>query len=240
MLLVVVLCSCTTEKPQEVATEAKTSDVSESAAASDKKAPDQHESNAASDASDDGWAKDVSLKFVGLTLTTRFDEVWNEEGYFDQIHTDTIVVQLGLGNATGQTYVMKTDSSIQSIEIFQNYETSLTVMNEGPHIDLTEWKHYVSDWQKLDITGDEFKTVNYSLSDKTKFPDVTPDEIVQAVKARLKDDSDRWAKLASECKDVNDYPCGVSISRINLRIATTDINGVKTERLVIFEIPMGC
>lgn len=240
-LLIVVFCSCTSEKQAEVATEVKTYDVSNSATISDKKASGQREDMATRGDSDKAPGMEVSLKFARLTITTRFDEIWSSEDYLNQVHADTILIQLGLANdGTGQTYVIKKDSSIQSIEIFQNYETSLTVMNEGPHIDLTDWKHYVSDWQKLDITENEFKTLDYSLSDQTKFPDVTPNEIVQAVKERLINDSGGWLELAKECKGANDGPCGISISRINLKIVTTDIKGVKTERLVIFEIPMGC
>lgn len=240
-LLVVIFWSCTTEKPGEVATEVKTYEVAKSATVSDMKAADQNESTTASDDSAEAPGMEVSLKFDGLTITTRFEEIWNEEDYFDQIHADTILVQIGLGDdPSGKTYLIKTDSSIQSMEIFQNYETSLTLMNEGPHLDFTHWKHYISDWQKLNISDNQFNTLTYSQEDQVKFPDVTRDEIVQVVKQGSRDDSDGWLKLAEECKGANGYPCGVSISRINLKIVTTDINGVKKERLVIFEIPMGC
>lgn len=240
ILLAVVFSSCTTEKPPEVATVVKTYDTEKSGVTLDKKTSSQDESMAGDD-SGGTPGTEVSLKFPGLTITTRFGEVSNEADYFDQVHTDTIVVQLGLGgDATGQTYVIKRDPSVQSIEIFQNYETSLTLMNEGPHLDLTDWKHYVSDWQKLDVSNNSFQTSVYSGEDQMEFPDVTPDEIVLAVKERLSNDQPEWMELVKKCKGANDYPCGVSISRINLKIVTTDADGVKKERLVIFEIPMGC
>lgn len=230
--LLVVCFSCTTERPTEVAIEVKSNDIK----AKPETAADNKESNI-----NEGQSEEVFIKFPDLTITTHFDEIWNEEGYFNQIHADTILVQVGLGDdPSGKTYLIKIDSSLQSIEIFQNYETSLTLMDEGPHIDLTNWKHYIGDWQKLSISENHFKTFAYSQEDQVKFPEVTRDEIVQVVKQGWGDDPDGWAKLAEECKGANGYPCGVSISRINLKIVTVDVNGVKAERLVIFEIPMGC
>lgn len=181
------------------------------------------------------------LQFDNLTLTTSFEEVWNDENYFAKVHKDTILIQLGLvSKISGQEYFLKPSTVIKTIQIYQNYETSLTIMDEGPHVDLTDWAHYVGDWEQLKIESNGFKTLEYSTSEQEKFPKVTSEEIFEATKKHLAVDSNRWTELAKQCTGPNTYPCGVSISRINLKIVMTDDKGTTAEKYVILEVPMGC
>jgi hypothetical protein len=205
---------------------------------SDKKSP---QANTTQIVDDSGDSVQVLLQFDNLTLTTGFEEVWNDENYFSEVHKDTILIQLGLvSKISGQVYLLKSSSSIRTIQIYQNYETSLTIMDEGPHVDLTDWTHYVGEWKELKIKDNRFKTLEYSSADQEQFPNVTPDEILEATKKHLKVDSNRWTELAKQCNGPNKYPCGVSISRINLKITLTDNKENKTDKYVILEVPMGC
>ncbi|MBT1705438.1 hypothetical protein [Chryseosolibacter indicus] len=183
----------------------------------------------------------VLLQFENLTLTTGFEEVWNDENYFAEVHKDTILIQLGLvSKISGQEYLLKPASSIGTIQIYQNYETSLTIMDEGPHVDLTDWTHYIGQWKELKIKDNRFKTLKYSNTDQEQFPEVTSEEILEATEKHLNVDSSRWTELAKQCTGPNKYPCGISISRINLKIILTDNKGITTEKYIIFEVPMGC
>lgn len=183
---------------------------------------------------------DVILRFEHVSLAVEFGELWNDEGYFDKTHEDSIVVKFGLsGQMFGQRYALRLDSSIQKIEIFQNYETSLTVMNEGPHMDLTDWKHYVSDWEELVIADGGFQTAEYTDADFEVFLDVTTDEIVQAIKDLYPNAGD-WVEIAERCQGPQGYPCGVSISRITVKLVLTYTSEITVERFIVFEVPMGC
>jgi hypothetical protein len=183
----------------------------------------------------------VLLQFENLTITTEFEEVWTDGDYFTQVHKDTILIQLGLvSKISGQTYMLKPAMSIETIQIYQNYETSLTIMDEGPHVDLIDWIHFIGEWNELEIKNNRFKTLEYSDLDQEKFPPVTSDQILEATKKHLNVDSSRWTDLVRQCTGPNKYPCGVSVSRINLRIVLTDNKGITTEKYVIMEIPMGC
>ncbi|GAB5533151.1 MAG: hypothetical protein Roseis3KO_49280 [Roseivirga sp.] len=183
----------------------------------------------------------TSLKFEGLTLQVELEETWNKPGYFTKIHSDTIIVKLGLmGQISGQRYTLEPDKSVKSIAIFQNYETSLTLMDEGPHIDLVNWKHHKSDWKRLELEDNHFSTLKYSRAQNAMFPDVTTDEILSALRDHLNVENNRWTELAKQCSSANSYPCGVSISSINLKIELTKVDGTTSLKHKIFEVPMGC
>lgn len=183
----------------------------------------------------------ILLQFENFSMTAAFEKIGNTKSYFNAVHKDTIVVELGLfSRISGQTYAIKPDSSIQHIEIFQNYETSLSVRGEGPVITLLEWKHHVGDWEKLEIADGSFTTAEYSDADFEQFPDVTNDEIVQAVKAAFRGETNTWVESATKCTGPRGLPCGVSISRINLKVVLTYTTGITVERFVLFDVPIGC
>jgi hypothetical protein len=125
------------------------------------------------------------------------------------------------------------------------YETSVSIMDSGPHMDLRNWKHHLSEWQELEEVGlNSFVCPEVASSE---FPDVSNTAIVEAVREetgdwaqRGYDPGDRWIRLAEQCASPNEYPCGVSISRISLKISV-DGSGRRKEILnVDFLIPMGC
>lgn len=183
----------------------------------------------------------TTLKFQELSLTVELEETWNKPDYFTNIHSDTIIVELGLvSEISGQLYSLELNKSVKSVAIFQNYETSLTLMDEGPHIDLINWKHHKSDWKRLEVTNNNFRTLKYSNAENDMFPDVTTDEILSALRDHLNVQDNRWTELAKQCSNANSYPCGVSISRINLKIELTRVDGTTSLKHIIFEVPMGC
>ena len=51
---------------------------------------------------------------------------------------------------------------------------------------------------------------------------------------------EHWLDLLMNVKDINDYPIGVSMSRIFLKLILTEKNKVTSEKLIVFNIPMGC
>ena len=115
----------------------------------------------------------------------------------------------------------------------------MTIMDEGPHCDLKEWKHYYSEWKKLnyDLKENVFISDLYEQEDWDKFIDVNINELKTAVE---KECGDYWSVHIKDIKNVYEYPIGVSMSRIFLKILLTDENDIITEKTISFEIPMGC
>ncbi len=124
--------------------------------------------------------------------------------------------------------------------IFERYRTSMTVMGEGPHLDLIDWRHFDSEWIELDQLGQrKFRTLAYEQMDTSKFPRVTNDELVSAVRKRAAD----WpavVELAKTCRNPNDEPCSVSDSSLYFRIEKRVGDRWTTMGMVEVYIPMGC
>lgn len=169
------------------------------------------------------------------------EDLWTENAYLQQIHHDTVYLMLGLvENISGHRFLIELiDKNIQVVTVFQRFETSLTLMDEGPHVDLTDWKHYISEWEELPLEDLQFSSAVYDERHYQQFPQVTPQEILQAVDQRVKS-NERWTSLARKCQDPLSYPCGVSISRYFLKIRFRDAQAHTFDKIVVFEVPMGC
>ena len=177
----------------------------------------------------------ISLKYFTVT----FDSITITPNYIMSIENkgDTTFVSLELGDSPEGQILNITNSDVKVLNIYQKYETSVTIMDEGPHFDLLHWKHYYSDWQKLNrIQNNKFKSISYSEELHEIFPQVDIKNFKEYVKRNV---GNSWYKLVLNVKSVNEYPCGVDISRIIYRIIYT-IEGKLKEKYLIFEIPMGC
>lgn len=120
----------------------------------------------------------------------------------------------------------------------QSFETSVTIMAEGPHLALLDWKHYTSPWQPLKkLNATDFVARKISRADAEKFPEVTADEIRAAVK---KFGGAEWTNRLQNLKGPNDYPAGVGISTIRVRILVQDGREWKVIHTLNFLVPMGC
>jgi hypothetical protein len=166
-------------------------------------------------------------------------EVWDENGELKKVQNDTAKVYVELGETPQGKKIKIKQSKFKKIEIFQRYENSVTIMNEGPHCDLKEWKHFYSDWKKLnfDFTENIFVSDSYEYKDSEKFIAIDINELKKAVE---KECGGYWPEHIKDIKNVNEYPSGVSMSRIFLKILLTDENDSVIEKTIEFEIPMGC
>lgn len=156
------------------------------------------------------------------------------------VENDTIRIPLDLGETIqNKTIRIKHHQEFRTIEVFQKHENSITVMNEGPHCDLVNYEHYLSAWKPLKVitNNKQFKTKEYTEKDWNKFLAVDLDNLKTHVKDYC---GETWYNLIKDVSAITDYPLGVTMSKIYLRVVMTDIDGHKTEKIIIFEIPMGC
>lgn len=130
-------------------------------------------------------------------------------------------------------------SKFKKIEVFQRHENSITIMNEGPHCDLTEWKHYYSVWEplKANTKNNVFTTMTYGPKAWNKFIKVNVDEYKQAVKKHC---GEEWFDLIKDSKSINNASSGVSINKIYFKVIFTTMHDENIEKIVAFDIPMGC
>ena len=178
----------------------------------------------------------LKISFEEFSIEIDSVEVWDEEGKLKEQQKDTAKIYLELGETIEGQILKVHEIKKGEIRIYQRFENSVTVMNEGPHCDLTEWKHYNSDWKELKIENGQFLTDSYSEEDWEKFIEVDMTELREAVRKQC---GDGWAEHVKNVKSPTEYPCGVSTSRIFFKITFSEQDTV-IERIVSFEIPMGC
>jgi hypothetical protein len=194
---------------------------------------------------------DSSLVFWSMTdsiAKLKFDEVSLEisklliEGEYNEsiiIDGDSMNVFMEMStNLQGQAIAVLT-SELTDIQLFQSYETSVTIMNEGPHCDLLDWKHYRSDWEELtrNCFGD-FIAASYDESERQKFVEVSLTELKEAIAFYC---DEEWAKHAASVKGPNDYPAGVSINKYFLKLTgKNEKTGKQVTKIISFGAAMGC
>lgn len=155
------------------------------------------------------------------------------------LESDTLDVFIDLGETIEGQELSINDTNFENVVIEQSYETSVTIMNEGPHCDLYDWTHYQSPWVELEKNNKgSYRCLNYEGEDYERFVDVSLEELKAAI---ARECGEYWSEIAKDIKGPNDYPAGVTISRYFLRIsATSKSTQERIQKLIIIQSPMGC
>jgi hypothetical protein len=135
---------------------------------------------------------------------------------------------------------VKHHQEYRSIQVFQRHQNTISIANEGPHCDLVDYKHFTSRWKPLKMypgSGNIYKTLNFSPKEYELFIIVKMEELQAHVKEHC---GDQWYTMIENVSSIKDAPYQVGVNQIHLRIVMTDIDGYKTEKIIIFELPMGC
>jgi len=177
-----------------------------------------------------------SVDFDGIQLVMDINN-WDEDGNDSKIHTDTAIIIVELEGNAERKLIKINNSTSSSVEIFQRHENSVTIKNEGPHCDMVNWKHYNSEWIKLEIKDNWILTNSYSEEDRSKFPEIDINDLIKEVSNQC---GENWGALIKNIKSVNEYNSSVSISKIYLKLVMKDTDGNEKTKYVIFDIPMGC
>jgi hypothetical protein len=174
----------------------------------------------------------LSVEISGLGL-------YETDQLADTLRADTtLVLDAAVGTTVEAAQLRLWPRRLSDIRVDMRYETSLTVMNEGPHCDLLDWKHYLSDWAPAQAIGpDLYRLPTCDESDAERFPKVSPQELREAV---VRHCGAEWGQLPDSIQRPTQYPLGVGISRFFLRIRARDAAGRPWQRLIEIIQPMGC
>jgi hypothetical protein len=175
----------------------------------------------------------------GIEIVRHDEEYEITPRVFKNLSEHPLFVDLDLGESIeNQIILLRGASPDAEFKLEQQFETSLTIMDEGPHLDLIDWKHHRSEWVEIKkLENNKFLTRKLSDADTSRFPEVTMREIYQEV---LREGGDRWANLVRAAKRVNDYPVGVGVSKISLRIKVREEGRWRVIKRLEFTLPMGC
>ena len=138
--------------------------------------------------------------------------------------------------------------TLKQVELSYKLETSITIMNEGPHCDLLDWKHGTTSWEKLDPLKEfDLAKLGYMRfrfqhdpGELTELPFPISDmrEIQKEVGGTC---GNFWAEHMAACKTPNEYPCAVAISAYIFRVGFKGENEeTYTYRFLKIPIAVGC
>ncbi|KAF1699480.1 hypothetical protein CSC62_00840 [Pseudoxanthomonas jiangsuensis] len=168
---------------------------------------------------------------------------WQSEGEVPS----ALDVPLDLGDEVyGATLQLQPAHAGETWRVRVQYETSLVLSAGGPHLDLTDWKHCVSEWEPAARTGPvSFVLPTPTPEQQACFPDYTPAELERAVREAVMDDpaqADRWLQGLRAGPAAKDSPVSpfAGISAVRARIEVLRKGGWVAVATLTFLPPMGC
>ena len=182
------------------------------------------------------------INFDKLQVRFSSNDIYNKRTEFEKNYQDSMIINAGLGESfeDKKFEIFSKNVSIEKIEVFESYQTSVGISDEGAHLDLLNWKHFDSEWEKLNFKEDSFIAKKYSQEQAQRFPKVTTKQILQAVYEEYGAEENKFSKLARDCQNANDYPCSVMINRYSFKIVITDNKGQIANYFIVINLPMGC
>lgn len=134
---------------------------------------------------------------------------------------------------------VKHHTNFSSIEVFQKHENSIAISDDTSHCDKINWQHFYSSWKPLrTITKNHrFAVLPITEKESKRFIEVNVEELKKVV-----DDTcgETWGNSIKDIKSIYDSPAKVVVSKMFFRIIMTDVEGLKTEKILIFDVPMIC
>lgn len=135
-----------------------------------------------------------------------------------------------------------------TLRVHVQFETSLSLSNEGPHLDLLDWKHCTSAWIPAKrVDAGTFVLPVSTESQASCFPPYTQAELRDAIRAQLADDGrsdpaalERWTPKRVPGYDGMLPTPHPGLSRIRLRVQERIDGAWTTVTVVTFMPPMGC
>lgn len=178
------------------------------------------------------------IKFKELSIFIHRFIINDRDNKMGGIQADTVYIYPEPGETIEGKLISISNNQLTNLAVQQRFETSVTILNEGAHCDLREWKHFYSDWKQLPTNNkDQFTSPKYAANDYKRFPDISMDELKQKVKQQC---GDEFFKLVEKLKAPTEYPSAVSISRYFLRLTgQRQDNGKTVTKLIVIVNPMG-
>ncbi|HEY0860294.1 MAG TPA: hypothetical protein VGE19_05210 [Pseudoxanthomonas sp.] len=157
----------------------------------------------------------------------------------------TIPLELG-DEVYGATLQLQPATPGATWRVRVQYETSLGLSAEGPHLDLTGWKHCVSDWVAAEARDAvSFVLPTPSAEQHACFPPYTQGELAQAVRAHTAaqgdpSQADDWIARIGQGDALGTVVPFVAISTVRVRVEVLRKGGWEVVSTLAFLPPMGC
>jgi hypothetical protein len=137
--------------------------------------------------------------------------------------------------------VYKLINELDSVVLKFQFETSISVSNEGKHCDLVDWKKGYSEWLNISHRIEKkgyFRCYWQTNIDSNYYPKMNLEEIKNYVKKNCGSD---WYNLIKDFQSIDSFYINVGASMYNFKInGINPTTGGKIEKIFSFPIMMGC
>jgi hypothetical protein len=151
---------------------------------------------------------------------------------------------------------LKGNGPLADLRVTIQHINVMSLSNEGPHIDLTNWRTYESEEMIVDAIKDRpgVFLINRNYIKEHAFPFTSKADLLKGIKDHIQTPGsgystkesqseaiERWSRLAKTCVGPVTYPCSVGIGQVILRVyapgTTPPAAPVKELTLTL---PQGC
>ncbi len=147
-------------------------------------------------------------------------------------------VSVGMADVAGwEILIADEEDCLGEFRLEWQYETTVSILGEGPHIDLTDWKHFTSEWRTLEQDEGRFVLPALSPEQARRFPEVDMAELVERVREVAGDD---WADHAAAATAPDDYPAAVLVNVYRVRLVRWESGAWLPVQTVTIEMALGC
>lgn len=152
---------------------------------------------------------------------------------------DTTELYLDLESELDTFLIYWKNESIISYSIQQQYQTVLSLQDEGPHVELYDWKNYTSPWSKVDsIFKGAYLVKKISKNEASQFPAFTKQELISYLASSV---NANWVDKISNPETgiwSDKFWIGVGVRRILIKLMLR--NGQEITKMLVVYPPMGC
>lgn len=179
------------------------------------------------------------------------DEPWR---LFQQHPSDFVKLDMGMEGPyeNVRIWLNPKPGDTRELKVEQQIETSMTISDEGPHLDLINWKHGRSPWVELSpLQPYVFAGNPITLKDEDRFPDYTKEEFYQAIIEQEKknemmygdlyyQNEERWLSIVKQEPQGNYLLYSPEVSTIRLRIKAKEGDTWQVIHTVEIAVALGC
>lgn len=194
----------------------------------------------------------VQLQRIEITGKGEADEKsWR---LFQQHPSDFVKLDMGMEGPYENVRIQLNPKpgDTREFKIEQQIETSMTISDEGPHLDLLDWKHGRSSWVELSrLQPYVFGGNPITLKDEDRFPDYTKEELYQAIIEQEKknevmygdlyyQNEERWLSIVKQEPQGRYLLWGPGVSTIRFRIKAKEGDTWQVIHTVEIAVALGC
>ena len=177
------------------------------------------------------------LQFNFGTVSLEFDDTFIRYYGAKEIKSDTIYLEMNLDSDFFKVPFRIIQSGFDTVKVYQQFNSSVTINYEGPHCDMINWKKFKSEWIEIPYktSKNNHKTLERSASQGTEI-NFSKEELDQAI---IEHCSEEWFNLVKNIPRITDYPIDISIYEILFKMIVSNENQ-SLEKVIVIDVPMGC